>query len=75
MREKFTIKQISEMLHAIGGKVTMGKLPRNYFITDGKCDSWENLCERGYAKKYESEISGTTYLVTQKGRRLLLHLN
>jgi len=70
--DKFTTKQISEMLHAKGYRIEK-KVDRNYFNTGIKCSGWENLVENGYAtrKEVHEELGGVYYYLTKKGETLL----
>lgn len=74
MKELFTMTQISNMLHAIGGKPTRTPY-RNYFNTRTVDEEWEDLVKKGYAKGFKTEFSGQNYSITDKGITLLLELN
>ena len=73
-----SIEQLDNMKHAIGyerSEVKRGKYEayRNYFTTNGPEESWEKLCDKGYA------VSGAgakyvVYHVSDKGLELMENL-
>lgn len=65
-KAKVTIKQLSDIQHALGGKIEKRTF-RNHFNTGINDESWDELVKIGFAiKKNMGQLGGITYFVTDK---------
>lgn len=75
---RLTAKQISEMKHALGSRVChrLKDSYRNYYNTDTKDESWEELVELGLATCYDGaeDHMGVYYYVSDKGIEWLMRI-
>jgi len=75
MEESLTAQQISEMVHAIGGKY-VAKPYRNYFCTSGDDEKWNDLVVKGFATKRKDGLSSSyVFHVSDKGMDFLKTIN
>jgi|GEM_PF-610717 len=83
--EHVTVKQLSDMKHAIGfaGSRVTGtkhhkyKAYRNYFTTSGKHEGWDELCRFGFAEGDPFHGGGEgsmIYRLTTEGMKFLSRL-
>ena len=76
-KHSLTIEQISLMQHALGldcgvhARRGLCATYRNYFDAGGSIESWEDLTQKGFARRNIRRNGDVEYRVTQEGINVL----